>query len=186
MKQKDSSIKKFNFLGMTSNQIVKKYEKVLESRENQLTELSSEVGNMNEKLLIYSEKCTKLEEENKTLQLKIFKKSQTLKQELNNKEIMFHKKKKKENEVEKLKKKYDKIIHFFKKYNFEIKKKNLNINKEKKTNPNTNTKEESFEKKEFTSSVKDKIKNITAKSGSTMKKLNFLELINEKNENEKK
>ena len=76
MKQKDSSIKKFNFLGMTSNQIVKKYEKVLESRENQLTELSSEVGNMNEKLLIYSEKCTKLEEENKTLQLKIFKKSQ--------------------------------------------------------------------------------------------------------------
>ena len=186
MKQKDSSIKKFNFLGMTSNQIVKKYEKVLESRENQLTELSSEVGNMNEKLLIYSEKCTKLEEENKTLQLKIFKKSQTLKQELNNKEIMFHKLKKKEKEVEKLKKKYDKIIHFFKKYNFEIKKKNLNINKEKKTNPNTNTKEESFEKKEFTSSVKDKIKNITAKSGSTMKKLNFLELINEKNENEKK
>ena len=185
MKQKDSSIKKFNFLGMTSNQIVKKYEKVLESRENQLTELSSEVGNMNEKLLIYSEKCTKLEEENKTLQLKIFKKSQTLKQELNNKEIMFHKLKKKENEVEKLKKKYDKIIHFFKKYNFEIKKKKFNISQEK-TNPETNSIEEPFEKKEFTTSVKDKIKNITAKSGSTMKKLNFLELINEKNENEKK
>lgn len=185
MKQKGSSIKKCDFLGMTSNQIVEKYEKVLESRENQLSELSSEVGNMNEKLLSYSELCTKLEEENKSLHLKILKKSQTLKQELNNKEIMFHKLKEKENEFEKLRKKYDKILQIFQKANIEIKKKQLNISKEK-TNPVINSKEDSFEKKEFTTSVKDKIKNITSKTGSNMKKLNFLELINQKNDNEKK
>jgi chromosome segregation ATPase len=179
MKQKGSSIKNCDLRGMPSNQIVEKYEKVLESRENQLSELSSEVGNMNEKLLLYSEKCTKLEEENKSLHLKILKKSQTLKQELNNKEIMFHKLKEKENEFEKRKKKYDKLLQIFQSAKIEIKKNKLNISQEKK-NPETNSIEESFEKKEFTTSVKDKIKNITAKTGSNMKKLNFLELINEK------
>ena len=44
MEEKGSSIKNLDFSGMTAEQIIEKYENVLEARENQLEELSSKVG----------------------------------------------------------------------------------------------------------------------------------------------
>jgi chromosome segregation ATPase len=178
MEQKGSSLKNYNYSGMTQNEIVEKYEKVLITRENQLTEISLEVGNMNEKLNLLIDKCSRLEEENNILNSKVEKKEKTLEQELNSKEIMFQRLEKKENEYDKLKKKYDELVKFLEKNNIEI----SNNKKEEKpiiTNENSN------ENITFTSAARNKIKNITARSGTNMKKLNFMELLNKKSDDNK-
>lgn len=169
-----SSLKHFNYEGMKSNEIVEKYEKVLETRENQLTEISLEIGNMNEKLNLLIDKCSRLEEENNVLNLKVTKKEKTLEQELNSKEIMFKRLEEKENEYDKLKKDYDELVKLLENNKIEISKNN---NKEKIEKSN----EESPQSITFTSAARDKIKNITSRSNN-MKKLNFLELLNEKSE----
>ena len=48
----DSSLKHFNFKGWTADQILEKYESVLASREKQITDLSIEMGSINDKLNI--------------------------------------------------------------------------------------------------------------------------------------
>ena len=45
-----SSLKNIKFDELTAEQIIKKYEEVLNSREKQLFELSSEVGKVTQKL----------------------------------------------------------------------------------------------------------------------------------------
>ena len=51
----DSSLKHFNFKGWTADQILEKYESVLASREKQITDLSIEMGSINDKLNILTE-----------------------------------------------------------------------------------------------------------------------------------
>jgi hypothetical protein len=48
--QKKSSLRFFNFDGMNLEKVLEKYEEVLEAREKQITDLSHEVGLLNEKL----------------------------------------------------------------------------------------------------------------------------------------
>ena len=47
MKQLSSSLKNYNFKGWTTEKIIEKYERVLGSRENQIEDLSSELGTVN-------------------------------------------------------------------------------------------------------------------------------------------
>ena len=49
-KIKQSSLKNSKFENMTAEQVIKKYEEVLTSRERQIYELSSEIGQINKKL----------------------------------------------------------------------------------------------------------------------------------------
>jgi hypothetical protein len=48
MKQLSSSLKNYNFKGWTTEKIIEKYESVLASRENQIADLSSELGTVND------------------------------------------------------------------------------------------------------------------------------------------
>ena len=91
---------------------------------------------------------------------------------------MFQRLEKKENEYDKLKKKYDELVKFLEKNNIEI---SNNKIEEKPiiTNENSN------ENITFTSAARNKIKNITARSGTNMKKLNFMELLNKKSDDNK-
>lgn len=45
-----SSLSKMNFTGMSKDQIIEKYERVLASREKQLQDLSMMIGDYNEKI----------------------------------------------------------------------------------------------------------------------------------------
>ena len=49
-KVKQSSLKNAKFDNMTAEQAIKKYEEVLSSREKQIFELSSEIGQINQKI----------------------------------------------------------------------------------------------------------------------------------------
>ena len=49
-KVKQSSLKNAKFDNMTAEQVIKKYEEVLSSREKQIFELSSEIGQINQKI----------------------------------------------------------------------------------------------------------------------------------------
>ena len=51
-----SSLKNIKFDELTAEQIIKKYEEVLNSREKQLFELSSEVGKVTQKLEILKDR----------------------------------------------------------------------------------------------------------------------------------
>jgi len=68
-----SSLKFFNFEGMNSDKIIQKYEHVLSSREKQITDLSVELGSINDKLNFLSDKCKKLEEENEMFKTRLQK-----------------------------------------------------------------------------------------------------------------
>jgi hypothetical protein len=59
-----SSLKFFNFEGWSSQKIIEKYEIVLTSREKQITDLSIEIGSLNERLANISDKLISVEEEN--------------------------------------------------------------------------------------------------------------------------
>ena len=105
-----SSLKHFNFQKYTPQQIIDKYESVLAGREEQITLLSLEMGQLNDKLTTLQEENSVLLEENNSLKSKLSKKESLLSQELNNKEIMFIRLEKKENEYDLLKKQYDILL----------------------------------------------------------------------------
>jgi hypothetical protein len=48
--EKKSSMRFFNFEGMTLEKSLEKYEEILFNREKQITDLSTEVGSLNERL----------------------------------------------------------------------------------------------------------------------------------------
>ena len=50
MDSNGSSLKNFNFEGMTTEEIINKYESVLSTRENQLLSLTIELGNANSEI----------------------------------------------------------------------------------------------------------------------------------------
>ena len=106
----DSSLKHFNFKGWTADQILEKYESVLASREKQITDLAIEMGSINDKLNILTEQVENYKKENEQLKAAVKKKESLLAQDLNNKEIMFIRLEKRENEYDKLKMKYDIMV----------------------------------------------------------------------------
>ena len=184
-----SSLKNIKFDELTAEQIIKKYETVLNSREKQVFELSAEVGKVNQKLLNLREKYESSKSKNTQLKTILQKKETLLKQELDNKEIMFMQLSKKEKECDEFQVK----INDFKKN-----KNNPKDKKEKKENNNDNKKEEKKieekkdekkeEKKEDKdievdpkSLAKEKI-NQLANKGDGMKKLNFAELLKKNQE----
>ena len=182
MEEKGSSIKNLDFSGMTDEQIIEKYENVLVARENQLEELSSKVGKMNETLLLYSEKYNSLEENNKELKNKLSKKEEQLNIELNSKEIMFLQLEKKESEYEELKKEIDELIELSKKNNIELPDdilKDENEEKEKETiNQIENFATAAKDKiKNLTSIAGDNIKNLTSKAGDNLKKFKLFDFF---------
>lgn len=105
-----SSLKHFNFSGWSADQILEKYESVLDSREKQITDLTIELGTLNETLNSYIDKCIHYVEENDMLKIKLTKKEAQLAQELTNKEILFMKLDRKEAECDEMVKNYTELF----------------------------------------------------------------------------
>lgn len=68
-----SSLKFCNFEGWTSQKIIEKYEIVLTSREKQITDLSIEIGSLNERISNMSDKLKSTIEENEQLKNRLQK-----------------------------------------------------------------------------------------------------------------
>jgi hypothetical protein len=68
-----SSLRFFNFEGWTKEKIIEKYEHVLCSREKQITDLSIEIGSINDRLSLLSDKCKTFENENEMLKNRLQK-----------------------------------------------------------------------------------------------------------------
>ena len=195
-----SSLKNAKFENMTAEQVIKKYEEVLNSRERQIYELSAEIGQITKKTQKMKAKYENCKEQNTKLKNIFQKKEILLKQELDNKELMFMQLTKKEKECDEIQKKIDDL-----KKNKTSTKNAININKEnniinndiKKNNENKienindkEEKKESIKEKEkekdnpdLKSLAKEKINQLTNK-GEGMKKINFAELL-KKNKSEK-
>ena len=103
--QKGSSLYGYKFGNATKDEIIAKYELVLESRENQVGDLSMELGRVQEKLMKFEDRNEYLEKQVEIQSQLLKKKDFFLSQELQNKEIMFMRLQDKENEVDELKKK---------------------------------------------------------------------------------
>ncbi len=193
-KIKQSSLKNSKFENMTAEQVIKKYEEVLTSRERQIYELSSEIGQINKKLQKMRAKNEINKEKNIKLKNILQKKESILKQELDNKELMFMQLTKKEKECDEMQQK----ISDFKQNKNATKKEELksdninnieNIKKEEDKNKdiNENKKEEIKKIKENENEAdlkllaKEKINQLT-NQGEGMKKINFAELLKKKNE----
>ena len=86
-----SSLKNNKFEGLTAEQIIKKYENVLFSREKQFFELSQEIGKLTQKVQNLVQRKEKSKYNNDILKDIYSKNEQRLKQELTNKEIVFMK-----------------------------------------------------------------------------------------------
>ena len=179
---------------MTAEQVIKKYEEVLTSREKQIYELSSEIGQINKKLQKMRAKNEINKEKNIKLKNILQKKESILKQELDNKELMFMQLTKKEKECDEVQ---QKILDFKQNKNTTNKKElksdninnNENIKKEEDKNKdiNDNKKEEIKKIKENENEAdlkllaKEKINQLT-NQGEGMKKINFAELLKKKSE----
>ena len=195
-----SSLKNAKFENMTAEQVIKKYEEVLNSRERQIYELSAEIGQITKKTQKMKAKYENCKEQNTKLKNIFQKKEILLKQELDNKELMFMQLTKKEKECDEIQKKIDDL-----KKNKTSTKNEINIDEEngvvdndiKKNNENKienindkEEKKESIKEKEkekdnpdLKSLAKEKINQLTNK-GEGMKKINFAELL-KKNKSEK-
>ena len=68
-----STLKFFNFEGWSSQKIIDKYEIVLASREKQITDLSIEIGSLNERIANTSDKLKSTQEENEYLKNRLQK-----------------------------------------------------------------------------------------------------------------
>ena len=180
-----SSLKNAKFENMTAEQVIKKYEDVLNSREKQVFELSAEIGQINKKLQKMKAKYENSQEKNMKLKNILEKKEALFKQELDNKELMFMQLTKKEKECDEIQQQINDL-----KQNKKIIKNEKNINNEiNKENNNKIKKEE--EKKEKNDKdgggadlkllAKEKINQLTNK-GEGMKKINFAELLKKKQE----
>ena len=83
-----SSAKKEDFSGLSEKQIIEKYEKLLVEREKEVTEMSYQMGVVNEKYFDGLENIKKLQNENQELENKINKINKLIKNEVNSKQIM--------------------------------------------------------------------------------------------------
>ena len=180
-----SSLKNAKFENMTAEQVIKKYEDVLNSREKQVFELSAEIGQINKKLQKMKAKYENSQEKNMKLKNILEKKEALFKQELDNKELMFMQLTKKEKECDEIQqqindlKQNKKIIKNEKNINNEINKENNNnkkIEEEKKDKNDKDNKEADLKLL-----AKEKINQLTNK-GEGMKKINFAELLKKKQE----
>jgi hypothetical protein len=108
---KPSSLKNNKFKGLTAEQIIKKYEDVLYSREKQFFELSQEIGKNTQKIQDLVQKKEKCKHNNAILKDILAKNEQLLKQELSNKEISFMKLSDLEQKYDDLQNKIDYIIN---------------------------------------------------------------------------
>ena len=187
-----SSLKNIKFDELTAEQIIKKYEEVLNSREKQVFELSTEIGKINQKLLNLREKYETSKSKNTELKTKLQKKETLLKQELDNKEIMFMQLSKKEKECDEFQEKINELKKNKNKpkdkkekneNNNDNKKKEKKIEekKEEKNGKNGDKKEDKDIEVDPKSLAKEKI-NQLANKGDGMKKLNFAELLKKNQE----
>ena len=194
-----SSLKNAKFENMTAEQVIKKYEEVLNSREKQIYELSAEIGQINKKTQKMKAKFENCKEQNTKLKNIFQKKEVLLKQELDNKELMFMQLTKKEKECDEIQKKIDDLKQNKKSTNKdEINSNNdkndndaekseenklENNNKEEEKKESVKEKEKEKENPDLKSLAKEKINQLTNK-GEGMKKINFAELL-KKNKSEK-
>ena len=187
---KTSSLKNEQLNTLTAEEIIKKYEKVLASRENQVSELSCEIGKVHQKLENLKNTHEDCIEKNKEYKNTLAEKGELLKKELNNKEILFMQLTHKEQECDEIKKKIDD----YKKNEKEKK----NDKKNDKKNEKVIDEKKAEEKKEETvkenvipekpeidvkSNAKEKINQLKNKND---KKINFAELLKKSNENKEK
>jgi hypothetical protein len=68
-----SSLKFFNFQGWTHEKIIDKYENVLASREKQITDLSIEIGSLNDRVSQLSDNLKNFQDENEILKTRLQK-----------------------------------------------------------------------------------------------------------------
>ena len=197
-----SSLKNAKFENLTAEQVIKKYEEVLNSREKQIYELSAEIGQINKKMQKMKAKFENSKEKNIKLKNILQKKEVLLKQELDNKELMFMQLTKKEKECDEIQKKIedlkknkkstqkDEIKSNDNKINNDVEK--INEKKDEKINNKEDdkkieTKEKDKDKEKDNPDLKllakEKINQLTNK-GEGMKKINFAELL-KKNKSEK-
>ena len=106
-----SSLKNDKFKGLTSEQIIRKYEDVLNSREKQFYDLSKERGKLSQKIQLLKEKRDKSKKNNDKLKEVLSKYDLILKQELRNKELEFMKLTNLENKYDDIQNKIDYIIN---------------------------------------------------------------------------
>ena len=106
-----SSLKNNQFKGLTSAQIINKYEDVLLSREKQFFELSNEITKLTQTIQNLVEKKNKSKYNNDKLKEILEKNQKILKQELSNKEIAFMKLTELEHKYDDLQNKIDDIIN---------------------------------------------------------------------------
>ena len=194
-----SSLKNAKFENMTAEQVIKKYEEVLNSREKQIYELSAEIGQINKKTQKMKAKFENCKEQNTKLKNIFQKKEVLLKQELDNKELMFMQLTKKEKECDEIQKKIDDLKQNKKSTNKDETNSNNNKNdndaensqenklennnKEEEKKESIKEKEKEKENPDLKSLAKEKINQLTNK-GEGMKKINFAELL-KKNKSEK-
>ena len=86
-----SSLKNSAFNGLTQEEIINKYEKVLLSREKQFNELSNEITKLTQTIQKLVEKKNKSKYNNDKLKEILENNEKILKQELSNKEVAFMK-----------------------------------------------------------------------------------------------
>ena len=165
MEVNGSSLKNFNFEGMTTEEIINKYESVLSTRENQVLSLTIEIGNANSEINKLTDEIEKYDKENAILLNKINKIEKNISQELNNKDIMFMRLQQKESEVEFLQIQLDALI----------KGTNIKPSEEKKIIKN--------EDSGFFSTAKNKMKALKEKAMGKIKKIDFSDLMNNNNNN---
>ena len=168
METNGSSLKNYNFEGMTTEEIINKYESVLSTREQQILDLTIEIGNANSQINKLSDEIEAYDKENAILLNKIQKIEKNITQELNNKEIMFTRLQEKESEVEFLQIQLDALINGT----------NIKPSEDKKIVKN--------EESGFFSSAKNKMKALKEKAMGKIKKMDFSDLLNNKSEEEDK
>ena len=112
----NSSLKNIISSRMSPQEIISKYENVLASREAQLTQLTKEMGvlnnrvnDLNAKMININKQNLELINENNDLKQKLIKKDKYLETELSSKEIMFMRLQNKEAEYDNLLKKYNEL-----------------------------------------------------------------------------
>jgi len=103
-----SSLKSFDFTSNTQEEIIQKYEEVLYSRENQIEDLTVELGKVQLRNESLDEKSIKLNEEIERLKEIIIKKEKIISEELTSKEYIFMRLQDKEREVDTLNEKLKK------------------------------------------------------------------------------
>lgn len=106
-----SSLKNNKFKGLTAEQIIKKYEDVLFSREKQFYELSNEITKLTQKIQNLMKKKEKSKYNNDNLKEVLSRYESILKQELSNKEYLFMKINNLENKYDDLQNKINYVIN---------------------------------------------------------------------------